>query len=321
MRQENIKLKEEVCALKGNNQSLKEALRVINQSRHDGNTLKLIRQILGKLTSSEHLQNRGITESPNAAIFHQVLINRAKKLEKLAFYDALTQIPNRRKLNDVTDNFFASRAQREIAILLLDADHFRQFNDTLGHRAGDIALKAIALAMRISVSRQDDFVSRYGGEEFCVLLPDTSLTGAVKVGHTIQRNLKLIVQNFGKIQLDGHLDLGFFQPEISQENLEFYKQIVEAAREIQLDSLSHPASPVSSELTLSIGASYGCSDRDTFEILLQKADTRLYHAKNTGRNKVVSSIGTEFVPCNPIINALNFVIESGFLAMGAKISK
>jgi diguanylate cyclase (GGDEF)-like protein len=69
--------------------------------------------------------------------------------------------------------------------LLIDVDHFKQYNDEFGHQAGDVCLRAIATALNLQVRRPGDVVARFGGEEFLVLLPDTELEGAGALGEVI----------------------------------------------------------------------------------------------------------------------------------------
>jgi len=101
-------------------------------------------------------------------------------LERLSYNDALTGIPNRRRF----DEFFAlawglsSRQSASIAVILADIDHFKQFNDTFGHQAGDECLRRVAQCLAGGVSRVSDLVARYGGDEFICVLPATPLEGA-----------------------------------------------------------------------------------------------------------------------------------------------
>jgi diguanylate cyclase (GGDEF)-like protein len=82
---------------------------------------------------------------------------------------------------------------------MIDADHFKEFNDRLGHQAGDACLRAIAGAMGRRVSRPADVVARFGGEEFAVLLPDTPLEGARHVAEIIRSAvLQLAIAHPGK---------------------------------------------------------------------------------------------------------------------------
>ena len=70
---------------------------------------------------------------------------------------------------------------RRSSLVLLDIDHFKLFNDTYGHQAGDECLKPVAAALRDTVHRPTDLLARFGGEEFAIVLGDTDLAGAVKV--------------------------------------------------------------------------------------------------------------------------------------------
>ncbi|UWU93930.1 diguanylate cyclase [Bradyrhizobium sp. CB1015] len=111
-----------------------------------------------------------------------------RKLEEMATTDALTGLKNRRKFDSVIDTEWrrAMRQKAPIALLMIDADHFKAYNDTFGHQAGDQVLVGIAICISDSVSRAGDCAARYGGEEFAVLLPSTSAADAFKVAETIR---------------------------------------------------------------------------------------------------------------------------------------
>ena len=102
-------------------------------------------------------------------------------------YDSLTGIYNRRYLDENIDKIFKSlsREHRNLSILMIDIDFFKNYNDTYGHSAGDDCLKLIASILTKCSTRQDDFVARYGGEEFIVVLPDTKENGAYFVANKI----------------------------------------------------------------------------------------------------------------------------------------
>lgn len=110
-----------------------------------------------------------------------------EKLNLMSLQDGLTNIANRRYFNGFLERELqrAKREQKSIAFILLDVDYFKLYNDTYGHFAGDECLKSIASALQGSVKRATDLVSRYGGEEFAVILPDTDQNGAVLVGKRI----------------------------------------------------------------------------------------------------------------------------------------
>lgn len=110
------------------------------------------------------------------------------KLEEMATTDALTGLKNRRKFDAVIDVEWrrAMRQKTPVALLMIDADHFKAYNDTFGHQAGDQVLVGIAICISDSVSRAGDCAARYGGEEFAVLLPNTTATDAFKVAEAIR---------------------------------------------------------------------------------------------------------------------------------------
>jgi diguanylate cyclase (GGDEF)-like protein len=116
--------------------------------------------------------------------------DRTKRLEeanralgRLALLDHLTEIANRRQFNKVLENEWrrAARGKKPLSLIMIDIDHFKTYNDSFGHQAGDEALKAVASALKSCVHRPADVVARYGGEEFIVLLADTDAGGALAV--------------------------------------------------------------------------------------------------------------------------------------------
>lgn len=115
-----------------------------------------------------------------------------KTYEHHANVDALTGAYNRRWLDNYLDDLFTLQASEtapgRLAFLMVDVDHFKQFNDRWGHPAGDEALKVVAQALKAS-TRSSDYVVRYGGEEFTVLLPETAVTDAIKVANKIHSRL------------------------------------------------------------------------------------------------------------------------------------
>lgn len=114
---------------------------------------------------------------------HLELAKQRKLLEDLAHYDSLTMIPNRRHLEErlINECSIACQQKRPICIAMLDVDFFKNYNDNYGHRAGDIVLKKVARKLKSCLTREADLVCRYGGEEFCIILPDTDLLTAKDV--------------------------------------------------------------------------------------------------------------------------------------------
>lgn len=114
------------------------------------------------------------------------------RLDRLSRLDGLTGIPNRRALDAWLAEEWA-RASREslsVAVLMIDLDDFKRYNDFYGHLAGDACLKAVAQTMAAQLVRTTDFCARYGGEEFVVILHDTDLEGA----RTVARRLMSAVE-------------------------------------------------------------------------------------------------------------------------------
>ncbi len=104
------------------------------------------------------------------------------QLEELAYSDALTALPNRRMFGDYCKQMVAASERQDagFALLLIDLDHFKQVNDTLGHDAGDALLVETARRLR-DIARKADVVARLGGDEFAILLADTAVPSAVDI--------------------------------------------------------------------------------------------------------------------------------------------
>jgi len=116
------------------------------------------------------------------------LINQIRAIEHLSMMDPLTNIANRRNFDNRLSWEWnrAIRDQTPISILMLDIDHFKRYNDIYGHPQGDAALKSCAKLFTKCLSRSVDFVARWGGEEFAVLLPNTDSQGSVHVAEHIR---------------------------------------------------------------------------------------------------------------------------------------
>ncbi len=115
-----------------------------------------------------------------------------EELRRLAALDALTGIANRRRFDEALQAEWnrGRRRQSPLALLLCDVDHFKLYNDHLGHPAGDLCLKKMAAVLTGQLKRPADLAARYGGEEFVLLLPDTDLAGALRVGEACRARLE-----------------------------------------------------------------------------------------------------------------------------------
>jgi len=113
-------------------------------------------------------------------------------IEKLCMMDALTGLPNRRGFDNRVNVEWgrAHREQTPLGLIVIDIDSFKNYNDTYGHQQGDVLLKAVANVIKNTLNRSSDFSSRWGGEEFFVLLPDTDAKGTHKIAEQIRVNIK-----------------------------------------------------------------------------------------------------------------------------------
>jgi diguanylate cyclase (GGDEF)-like protein len=110
------------------------------------------------------------------------------ELQRLCTTDGLTGIANRRSFDEMAEREWRRclRAVKPLSFVILDVDHFKQYNDTYGHLAGDECLKTVAAEIARAAPRATDLVARYGGEEFSLVLGDTDGYGALKVAHRIR---------------------------------------------------------------------------------------------------------------------------------------
>ena len=109
-------------------------------------------------------------------------------LQSLAVRDGLTGLANRRSFDEKLEAEWLHnrREGTPLALLLVDVDHFKLYNDTYGHQKGDACLKSVAATLGDQVCRPSDLAARYGGEEFAVIMPNTDLEGAVRVAERIR---------------------------------------------------------------------------------------------------------------------------------------
>jgi diguanylate cyclase (GGDEF)-like protein/PAS domain S-box-containing protein len=131
------------------------------------------------------------------------------QLREQAIRDPLTNLFNRRYLEETLDRELA-RAARELyplCILLMDLDHFKEVNDTYGHEAGDVVLRTLAEVVTRQ-SRQGDFVCRYGGEEFVLVMPNIGIETAKGRALELQQNINSINIPFGRFRLTTTISMG-----------------------------------------------------------------------------------------------------------------
>ena len=181
---------------------------------------------------------------------HIRLKRKSERLEQLALIDSLTDIANRRALDELFHKECrrAAREKISLAIIMIDIDHFKEFNDHYGHSAGDDCIRSVAQTLDTSLRRPGDVVARYGGEEFCVLLPDCTAKGAFLVAENLRESI-----------------LALELPHESSETAQYVTiSLGMSARPILVNDISH-------------------------RHILHEADQALYAAKARGRNRVVVS--------------------------------
>ena len=115
------------------------------------------------------------------------LANQA--LEKLSLFDSLTGLANRRHFDQTLDKAFkvAQRNKAPMSLIICDIDFFKLYNDHYGHQQGDECLAQVAAAIRVCTRRPSDLACRYGGEEFTMILPDTTLEGGWQVAENMRQ--------------------------------------------------------------------------------------------------------------------------------------
>jgi len=131
------------------------------------------------------------------------------QLREQAIRDALTNLFNRRYLEETLERELARAAREDypLCIVMMDIDHFKEVNDTYGHEAGDLVLKTLA-AKVTNQSRQGDFVCRFGGEEFVLVMPNISLDVARERVSTLHRSISSIYIPFGRYNINITVSMG-----------------------------------------------------------------------------------------------------------------
>lgn len=166
-----------------------DGFEVIKLLKHDANTSSIPVIFITALNDVVH-EEQGLKLGACDYInkpFHSVIVKarinlhlqlsrQRQLLEQLAHLDPLTGIANRRKFEQILMQEWrgAIRSHQAICLVMLDVDYFKKFNDLHGHAAGDRALQLVAQAMQNQLQRPFDFIGRYGGEEFVLILPNTT---------------------------------------------------------------------------------------------------------------------------------------------------
>jgi len=148
-----------------------------------------------------------------------------RQLTELSNQDSLTGIANRKCFDATLEHEYSrlKRSNSKLSIILLDIDHFKEYNDYYGHVMGDDCLRQIGGVLASSVNRSVDLAARYGGEEFACILPDTGIRGAVKVAERIRQSILDLKIEHKKSPVSEYVTASFgattvqYSPEISLE--------------------------------------------------------------------------------------------------------
>ena len=150
------------------------------------------------------------------------------ELQYKATHDNLTKLFNRDKLNDELDKEIIreNRYVHGLSLLMLDIDNFKQINDTYGHDVGDIVLKDIAKIIHESI-RSTDFAARWGGEEFMVLLPETTIDESYKIAEVIRKNIEEYENK--TLQKTTTVSVGVAQFKVNEDSMDTFVKNVDIA--------------------------------------------------------------------------------------------
>jgi diguanylate cyclase (GGDEF)-like protein len=178
-----------------------QGVREVRGRRSDGRTFPLepavSALVVGDGRRKFTLILRDLTERKQAESAlrqaHDELARQNAKLADLASVDELTRVKNRRRFQEDMDIFFSISVRKgtPLSLVMLDVDHFKQYNDTFGHPAGDEVLRAVAGLLR-EATREHDVAARYGGEEFVVLLPSTSADDAMVMAERLRDRIERV---------------------------------------------------------------------------------------------------------------------------------
>lgn len=179
-----------------------------------------------------------------------------EQIHQLAFYDALTHLPNRRLLQDRLVQAMASgkRSGQHAALMLLDLDNFKPLNDAHGHGAGDLLLVEVARRLKACV-RETDTVARLGGDEFVVVLAELKTDAALAT-------------------------------DMARSVAEKIRATLAATYELQLSSEAADENTIRHHCTASIGVALFLGQELSTDALIHRADTAMYLAKEAGRNQI-----------------------------------
>ncbi len=212
---------------------------------------KVLRIIDALSTETQAMVRTNSQLQDKLSVMAEELVNLRNELQWVheeLMIDALTGLLNRKGFDQMLEETAheARQEQGQLCMLMIDVDHFKRINDNFGHIVGDEVLRFIAGKMREAVKGRD-IVSRYGGEEFCIILPNTSLSGAMHIAEELRQTISA--------------------SKLTRKRKDDYQ--------------------VLDQITVSIGVAWYRKNEDPQDFV-HRADRALYHAKHTGRNRVIN---------------------------------
>ena len=239
----------EVCQKIKENEKIKDVPIIFITAKMDEESIEKAYEVGGmdyitKPFRPKELFARIKTQVQLKTLIHDLEVSK-QRLKRLSETDPMTELCNRRYFNSASKTILelAKRDRSELSLVMLDIDKFKKINDAYGHGIGDEVIISLSNIL-LDETRKSDLACRFGGEEFILLLPETSIEGASVIAEKIRRS----VEDFSL-------------------TLENGSQV---------------------KLTISLGLSSLDFERDdSIEDIIKRADTALYKAKETGRNKVI----------------------------------
>ena len=217
-----------------------------------------------------------------------------ERLRQLAITDGLTGLYNHRYLKEHLEQELlrANRHQSRVSVVMLDIDHFKKFNDTFGHPAGDTILRTMARLLRDNI-RKIDIAARYGGEEFFLVLIETNKNAAAQAAEKVRR---LVEAHQFDLANDGYPASPFaaapsllgWTPSAGATEVESSMAGVMTATNVESKAVTGNHFAFNHHLTISMGVATFPDDAVEINQLIEVADQRLYKAKKQGRNQVVT---------------------------------
>ena len=178
--------------------------------------------------------NKGIVKA--RVNTHIKIVDQMRVIESIGLMDPLTKVSNRRGFENRIELEWnrAIREQTPLSILMMDIDKFKNYNDTYGHQQGDAALRAFADVASKSLLRNLDFIARWGGEEFVVLLPGVDSSGAIEVAERIRKSVEEVIlrtSDNDETRITVSTGINSFIPDVNSSPEDFIKKADDALYE------------------------------------------------------------------------------------------